>query len=303
MDIYCQFRNFDTSYNYIFQNMQLKLGKISDSNDPVEIKTLNATNEEFNLIETDNYNLELNVYLNSILKMTCFVKGDYDFDAASEVLEAEQNNRPPFFKPKMWALYGSNKSSDNAGVCIVFNNNIISKFNQLSREYNIKYKSITYGNFLDNMIAGSFCYNTDVIIPNHASDIDIKKTVQNYLMENYKTNYMSKDKDWESEDEYRLLCWNKISTPSNNSTYLDFDPEDVEAVILGYNIARNAEYKDFIQNLCNLGIPVYKLGLLQNLPSIKLITELDDDELETSRFELGHEELQEERRRLLGEED
>ena len=303
MKIYCQFRSFDSCYNYIFKNMQIKLGRISDSNDPGEIKTLNMTNEECNIIEQDNYNLELNAYLNSILKMTCFVKGIYDFDSASEILKAEQGNRSPFFKPKMWALYGSNQSCDNAGICIVFNENIISQFEQLKDEYNIKHGCIHYDNFLDEMIAGNFSYNTDVTIPEPKSDRDIKNTVQSYLENNYQDVYMQKDEDWSTEDEYRLLCWNKPSTKKIADTFLDFDTEDVEAVILGYNFGKNSNYKDFIQLLLRKGITIYKLGLLSNIPALKVIRDPDDDELQTPILELYHEELQNERKRLLGEEE
>lgn len=302
MEIYCQFRSFDSSYRYIFKNMQIKLGRISDSNDPGEIKTLNANNREFNLIDQDNYNLELNAYLNSILKMTCFVKGEYDFDFAAELLKAEQDNRPPFFKPKMWALYGSNQSCDNAGICIVFNEKIINKFEQLEEDYNIKHGCIQYDNFLDEMIAGTFSYNTDVTIPEPKADGDIKNTVQNYLKNNYQDVYMKKDVDWGTEDEYRLLCWNKLSTAPSD-TFLDFDNEDVEAVILGYNFGKNPNYKDFIQLLLRKRIPIYKLGLLSNIPAIKIIRDPNDDELKTPILELDHEELQVERRRLLGEEE
>lgn len=109
---------------------------------------------------------------------------------------------------------------------------------------------------------------------------------------------MTKDKDWESEDEYRLLCWNKLSTPSNYETYLNFEAEDVEAVILGYNFSKNQHYKDFIHLLLTKNIPIYKLGLLQNIPAIMIVNDENDDEIISSRFEYLHYEKQKERRKL-----
>lgn len=83
-------------------------------------------------------------------------------------------------------MYGSNQSSDNEGICIVFNENIISRFGQLNEAYTIKHDYIHYDNFLNEIISGTFNYNTDVIIPEPKSDKDIKNTVQDYIENNSK---------------------------------------------------------------------------------------------------------------------
>lgn len=294
MELLCKFAKLQSAIK-IFNGSSLLLGRIADSNDPVEIKKLRPEyNSDRNLLDEDRISAELNNYLNKILKITCFTFGDYEL--ADELLKADfSEERPPFFSPRMWALYGGN-NCDNSGVCIVFNKQKLeSQFQQLDEDYVNKFGMIKYENFLKEEIAGSFNINTEVeVLPT------IDETVQKYLNNNYEFNYMQKDEDWKEEKEYRLLCWNKQENTNYGTTLLNFDNEDVEAVILGYNIAKNeeTEYKPFIQKLFRKNIPVYKIGLLENIPTLKKIYDANDDELKTPIIELNHEDLNEERNRL-----
>lgn len=294
MELLCKFAKLESAIK-IFEGSRILLGKVAESNDPVEIKKLRPEYDASrNIQEEDRLCAELNHYLDSILKITCFTYGDYELD--EELLKAESSeDRPPFFSPRMWALYGGN-NCDNSGVCIVFNKSSLeSQFGQLEDDYEFRNKMIEYKNFLDEEIAGTFSINTEVeILPT------IEESVQKYLRENYEFNYLSKDEDWKQENEYRLLCWNKKENRDYGNIFLDFDSEDVEAVILGYNISKNGieKYKPFIQQLFRKNIPVYKIGLLDNIPTLKKIHDANDDELLTPVIELYHEEANEERMRL-----
>ena len=287
MELLCQYTKVDSAIK-IFEGMSLKLGRVADSNDPAEIKKLSITNN-CDIDFRDKLNFLINEYLDNILKITCFTYGIHDFNYSSSLI-TDDDGRSPFYKPRMWSLYGGS-NGNNAGVCIVFNKERIeSKFSQLDKSYNKIFKKITYSDFLDLNTICEITQNTE-------GDITKGKEllVQNYLQNNAETTFCQKDMDWEAENEYRLLCWNKIDNTDFSDTFVFFEANDVEAVILGYNIFKSENYKQLIASLLSKRIPVYKMGLVENHPALKEIYDVNDDELETSILELFHEEMNKQR--------
>ena len=211
--------------------MKLRFGKVVSSNDPVEIKHIDFFYHGESEIRDDIENDLIN-YLNSILHLIAFSEGEIEMneELIQEGILHEYKERPAFYLPRMWAAYGDN----HEGICFVFDKNklIAIAEKRLKRNYNFAHNVITYsdfvcGNDLINMLS------TYGVEEEYVRNNGIYSSIQKYLNDNI-SNYFLKDNDWENEDEYRFLCWNKINNHSIQKIEIEIK-DALIGIVLGIN--------------------------------------------------------------------
>ena len=168
MKIY-HYTKYDTFIDKILPNKQLKFGDFKETNDPSEfIRYCNIA--------------ELNVppkrreqFKQSFFK-EIFTYKPLCFSMDSEKQEGWQ-------LPCMWAHYGNNHKD----ICIELELERLPKTN-------IKHDAIHYS---DSFKLSSF--------ENKSEDFDEKTVIDDYIIENSKQLFFSKQRDWEIEQEYRFI--------------------------------------------------------------------------------------------------
>jgi hypothetical protein len=159
MKLLCHYTN-DKAAKIILNDLSLRFGKFIYSNDPIEIKKMEFYNKGTDEETMEMISNDLTDYLNKILQMMCFCDGEYPitdddfFDKNGPSLH-DFGPRPPFYFPRMWAMYGENHS----GVCFVFEKKLLFAqiCNQIKMDYHYKHNNITYINFLDSGALAEMC--------------------------------------------------------------------------------------------------------------------------------------------------
>jgi hypothetical protein len=271
MKYLCHYTN-NIAAKKILETMTLRLGKICNSNDLIEVKKF-ASFLPFNDIdksieEGKRIEKKLSSYLNKILQVICFAEGEIkniccDIDDDGEEVEIEDDDihyakledfseRPPYYLPRMWAQYSKNQK----GVCFIFNKSkIIQQFEeQLCDDYYFKYKEIEYIDFMKNdvllqqAVTQIYSYN--------GCNLKTKAFIEQYLNSYADRNYFYKDINWRDEMEYRFLVWNKASNNDYHNKLININNESLIGVVFGMNnrddeILRLAE-KNKVKNTLQL---------------------------------------------------
>jgi hypothetical protein len=248
MEYLCHYTKEETA-KLIIENMTLKFGKICESNDPIEVKDfdvfLPGKNIDEEIALEKGIRIKLKSYLDQILQLICFSKGDIrniegDVNDDGEEVDIEDdviNNanienfskRPPYYLPRMWAQYGNN----HKGVCLIFNSDeLVDQVKSQSQSlYYFKHKEIMYADFLNN---------DDILLKQAVSQVysfdahkDPMEFIQKYLKNNKYLNYFVKDIDWKDEREYRFLLWNKIENNDYDNKIIHINNKSLIGVVLG----------------------------------------------------------------------
>jgi len=248
LEYLCHYTNAKKA-KLILEKMTLKFGKVSKSNDPIEIKIFTAflpyNDIEKEILEENRIKKQLKLYLNKILQLICFsegdirnIKGDIDddgeeIDIKDDIIDAAKledfSKRPPYYLPRMWSQYGDN----HKGVCFIFNKDkLIDQVDEQSKSLcNFKHKYISYKDILKDDIflnqAVSLLYSYVDVSKN------IETFVQDYLINNNDLNYFTKDIDWKDEHEYRFLLWNMIKNKDYNNKIIHIDNKSLIGIVLG----------------------------------------------------------------------
>jgi hypothetical protein len=173
---------------------------------------------------------------NRIIKTISFCMGEYNNETINE------NNRPAYLYPRMWAQYGNNSK----GVCFVFNKNMLINIieKELSSDFYVFANPISYIDILNE----NHVNEIEKLIKNrnkifkHPNQYKRKMLVRN-IIDNIDKYFFIKDEDWEGEREFRILIINK----SHNN---DIKPKKIKipmsealhCVVLGENFTyRNEE--------------------------------------------------------------
>jgi hypothetical protein len=248
MKYLCHYTKDETA-KLIIENMTLRFGKICDSNDPIEIKNFDAflpyINIEEEIAKEKSVKVQLKSYLDKILQLICFSKGDIknfdsdmdddgkEIDIKDDIIDNANienfSKRPPYYLSRMWAQYGNN----HKGVCLIFNNDkLIDQVKDQSNSlYYFKHEKISYTNFLRNNIL------LNQAVSQLYSYMDASKDpmafVQEYLKNNNSLNYFVKDIDWKDEREYRFLLWNRIGNKNYDNKIIHINNDSLIGVVLG----------------------------------------------------------------------
>jgi hypothetical protein len=232
----------ENNIDNILNKQTLLFNNIFLTNDPYENKIFDMFDfKEINKDIDDNdskrfYFQHYNNMKNRIIKTISFCMGENNNEAINE------NNRPAYLYPRMWAQYGNNSK----GVCFVFKKDLLIKNieKQLSPDFHIFANPINYLDIFDE----NHVKEIEKLIRNrnrifkHPNQYKRNMLVKN-IIENIDKYFFIKDKDWEGEHEFRILIINK---PHNSDVFpkkIKLDMSEVlHRVILGENfIYRNEE--------------------------------------------------------------
>jgi len=257
MEILCHYTKCETAIK-ILEELSLRFGKISNSNDPIEIKNMkfqySGSDDATYKMISDN----LNDYLNSILSLISFSHGEYSFDENfyDENISHSLHDlkiRPPFYLPRMWTLYAENHS----GVCFVLKKNdfLNNAMDFLKDSYHFSHDTVDYSDFVtdDTLKEMSDSYDIDEKI---LQEYRPKETIQKYLEEHAEFNYFNKDRDWDDEHEYRFLIWNKKNNLDFKEKYVKIK-KSLYAIVLGLN--HDLHNSKIVEIAMNKNIEIFKL--------------------------------------------
>lgn len=226
-----------TAIEYILPKKQLLLNPVGRTNDPRENKDfLFAKTYQFagNILLMDKPDHEITNELRKDCKMLCF-STDHGIFFGYEY-------------SRMWALYGDN----HKGVCICLNKEkfIIENQSRISPEL---FKNIFYTEF-------------DISKPIEHKNIEIDKIrelgLRNFIRKEFRPQnidhlFFTKNKEWESEHEYRLIYF----SDKNENEYCSIQ-NCIEEIFLGIDFDTNylASIKDK-----TLGINISQLDYIDSV--------------------------------------
>ena len=216
---YC---SFDKALKILITN-SLRFSNLNNLNDTTECKPkIHVGNENYKNIL--NFCNNINNYIN----ICCFSTDDTSIEPHTKNSDFYPNDYlgRGFALARMWAQY----SSDNTGVCLIFNRIKLLKLIDNRTHWN---KLVKYCNYKQPV----FKFNAKII-----SDYNITQqkkyrpaTFKKFLCENddyIDYNYFYKLKDWENEHEFRIILFNDIRT----NTCIENISGCLEGIIVGEKI-------------------------------------------------------------------
>ncbi len=243
IEIIAHYTSLDKCFNLILKQKQILLNNIYKSNDPFEnhkyhfklphkylTENNNNTEIEWPQIIYDNFKKSLNSEISDILKenikISCFCNTE---------------NNEPYNLPRMWEQYGDSHS----GACLLFKKDkIIQKMKNKYRDFcrcdKIKYSLNTIEQYL-------------TIQKNHIKDNKIiSNEYKKYIRLNKYEIFYLKNKDWQSESEFRIL----VEDNKCEETYIDIS-DCLFGIIVGYKVSNEST------------IPISIIAKKYNIPIFK----------------------------------
>ena len=207
------YTSLDKGLNHILDKMKLRFGPLSSTNDPYEYKKrgegLIASNEMSEKDTARMMSVIIN-FNNGGVKVGCFVA------------ESQNNWKvgKGIRKSRMWAQYGSNHS----GIAFVFDQESLlgECKTHVTNQWAIFNDKVEYPPYNRNKTNPCWANLTENSI-NSSSGM-----IEEHLFQNAKSYWYKKDKDWEDEQEYRIMMFTK----NPEFEYINIAPS-LEAVILG----------------------------------------------------------------------
>lgn len=228
----------------ILRNNSLRLGSLLATNDPYEtmmwvfsIGSSWSVQKPLSSAEVTNW-AERNPDYNRIIRHGCKVLCVSEDAKNAGKLDSHER---AYGKPRMWAQYGGN----HTGVCLLFDkqalNNVLQKHFQGSQS--VMSGSIEYGDVHES------CHPAwlDYMEAFHISGDKLAASGLENVLRSHRDKHMQmfffrKNRDWESESEYRWIVRGKTNDP-------EFIPVDdaLRAILLGANFApaRLAEVHEY----------------------------------------------------------
>lgn len=171
----------------------------------------------------------------------------------------------------MWSHY----SDKHQGICIEYDiNNVIDKTNIILKKISYNKKAISF-NIIENIKDIIISYDTKnidsfLISPNFVSNALIDNKPLNHIIE----LFMVKSKEWEYEDEYRILFYDE-ENKNPNGTLINLP---IKSICFGVQTSK--EDKELVYNIVNSINEKNKNKNTKKYKRIKLYqAELDDNEL------------------------
>jgi hypothetical protein len=199
----------------ILDSGNLRAGKFSNSNDPMEdISITSFSSEEITKDTYEEIEKKLNEGIKNAVNFLSFSEGNFHLESLFDsynpfVLE---ENRPGYFYPRMWGQYGD----QHKGACLIFDkDSLLNSISIYKDKLEIKNGKI---NYLD--ITKQEFY-TDLVDAFKVDYKMIQKTkiygyLKQFLDKYYEKIYFQKDIDWELEREFRILFYPKIFSDNNS---------------------------------------------------------------------------------------
>lgn len=242
-----------TSFNKackILDGNTFRFSKLSLTNDPIEAKPKITARSDLAKKNLHTVLLHFEKVNKSSLKLLCFSKD-------TKIKDEMKINKNPikdytgrgFSLPRMWAQYGDN----NKGVCFIVNKKkLIDDINKRAIYRNriiccddVMYKSFFNPYHINNEELADLneYFSTDDIL----LDFQFLKDNSSFI----KFNYFCKAKDWEHENEFRILGF------SNDEININHASNYIEGIVIGENM--DATNTRIIHLLNNNEKPLYRI--------------------------------------------
>lgn len=202
----------ETALERILYEKKIMFGVLGKTNDPRETKNWYhplMIPKELSMYSnqrthSDSRNFTTNVYeiVNDVMmkewKVLCLTKHSPYYHKRSEPKEFSR----AYCHPRLWADYGGHHS----GVCLIFNGKKLAQniHDNLPKEHRVFHGSVEYNNL--EAIAP---YPIDV----SGNPDFLREVIREYFYNNYKTCFLKKTTDWNSEHEYRWLIHGNNEEP------------------------------------------------------------------------------------------
>lgn len=215
---YC---TLDTAINYILNDCRLRLNPLKYTNDPRENKYFTFGTISNKVIDWRKASKEISEMINDIAKVLCFTQDN------------GQTYRG-FESSRMWAYYGGG----HKGVCLLIDK--VEFVNENKHLINPKFlQNIKYVECDDSIIQTEVEVNYLEI-----EKFGIKKYLNEiFIPENLRSLFFTKNKEWSSEQEIRLLHLSN----KNESEFCSIQ-ESLKAIYLGVDFQKN--YLPSLIDLC-----------------------------------------------------
>lgn len=222
------YTNFDTACKIIYGE-NFKFSKLSSTNDTVESKAKIDTNNSEDKKILLNIITRFEEIAKDQLQLLCFCKDTIiNNDTKNKHSQFTDYTGRGFALPRMWAQYADN----NKGVCFIIDKNrLLNKLldKKVYRNKIIHCDDVSYYSFFK-------AYNI-----NHKDLLELEECfVEKNLIAEYqmfkenidfvKLNYFKKAKDWEQENEYRILAF------SPKQIFIENITECIMGLVLGERI-------------------------------------------------------------------
>lgn len=225
------FTKADTAIRMILPNMNLRMNRLGNMNDPKE-NLLHITDLEDSIEDTLPFSgLKADEYV--IASKICDETKIVSFSIDTEIISDDVKQRIKGSQlQRMWAQYGG----INTGICIEIDYEEFIQENSVQIfELGIKDKKVEYNNFQFQGIPTPIYGKLHVPGKINASGClcDFWKELQNndkFVNE----RFFTKNRDWEGESEYRFLTFYKGS----DEIFLSFK-KSIRRIILGINFSRH----------------------------------------------------------------
>ena len=235
----------DVALEHILPTGRLRFGRLPRTNDPREFVPIlfpivGYLGEDDKLTERDPFDLidEANRLLRDSVHLLCLTE-----DKPSQVTYTRYGNGPR--RARMWAQYAGN----HTGVCLCFDGDrlIQAALDQLqtTSDRNVLHMPVRY--------AAEGEYPHTPVLHQPDAERDPRAFIDSMVERNPRDRFFTKDWDWESETEYRLL----LRGETKEEEFIDVR-DSLEAVIAGQSFHR--VYKPGLYKLCQeLGVEALEI--------------------------------------------
>lgn len=245
------YRSYETAINHILPERKLRFNSISKTNDPRENKsfifgaTYNSEMTDF-IVNDDQRNRELSDFLRSDCKTLCFSNDNYETGFWG------------YSHSRMWSLYGE----EHTGICLGINKE------EFIAENSDIFKKAYLRNVIYEQRRVQDIYDWKSVDYFQIEKLGKEKYLREvFRVENLNQLFFTKNKEWESEEEIRLLYlsenpdWEYCSiSKSLKRIYLgvDFDRTKLNELI---NVCRDVDiYTLEFRGITMLALLTHKAG-------------------------------------------
>lgn len=247
-EIIYHYTSLKFAQNHILKDLKLLASPLKNVNDPKEYKDkFFIHTSDINMKELNN---KVNQYFLNYSKIICFTQdnGRTHYEAG-------------YFKSRMWSQYGEK----HKGVCLGFKKSkILELFSRTNECFWKGQRNIHYTNDIHTR---HNLYKLPFTQDNISDEIDEINEITAYLGKSSDHFYFEKVKDWQDENEYRLVFLNI----GNEEFYFNIG-EALHSIYLGLDFPKEkiCELKNTIPSK---DIKLYKLGQINTLIYPKDITD------------------------------
>lgn len=259
------YTSFETACKIIYGE-SFRFSSLSNTNDPIESKPKISTNRDEDKLILNHIMNHFETMNKDKLQLLCFCKDTVIPDSIKKQhSQFSDYTGRGFALPRMWAQYANN----NKGVCFIIDKVKLLNDLQTKRIYRNKIihsDDVSYKSFFESYsIKHNDLMELNECINDNSSIIDYQLLMENLSFIKY--NYFKKSRDWQQENEFRILGF------SENPIYIN----DIYKYILGIIVGEKMEEPEMkmISLLVNNKFDIKKIKFNYNACSLENLTYKD----------------------------